>query len=112
MDTLANYTSTPEYDRMSRLYNNIWGAATDTRMFKDASGDRVITGTLFSSEDRILSLLYNRMIAGTLVDCKQSTGCNNFSEWLDGLGYKMDIVKDPSHPLGIHAHVKPKTQLD
>ena len=102
--------STPQFDKMSRVYNNIWGAATDTHMFKDINGDRVIIGSFFANEDRLASFLYSRMIAGTLVDCKAGTGCDNLAQWLDKLGYTIDISKDTSHPLGVHARVYLKNQ--
>lgn len=108
----SDYTSVHEGDRMAQLYNNIWGAATDTRMFKDHNGDRVITGTLFGSEERFYHLMYSRMIGGTLVDCKPGTGCNNLAEWLRGLGYTIVVIKDKTHPLGVHAHVMPLTQIE
>ena len=102
--------STPQFDKMSRVYNNIWGAATDTPMFKDINGDRVIIGSFFANEYMLSSFLYSLIISGTLFDYKAFTGCDNLAQWLDKLGYTIDISKDTSHPLGVHARVYLKNQ--
>lgn len=90
----------PQADQICRTYNNIWGVATDTNMFVDVDGNRVIVGKRFLDNEWISSLLYCRMIAGTLVDCK-SSGYDCLNAWLDSMGLTIELVDSPL--LGRHA---------
>lgn len=85
----ANYTedtfsNTIVLDGFSRLYNNVWGVVSDTRMTPKETGAYVITGSQLRNQEKFTNFLNSMNLGGCIF--KQATGYNTAMEYFSSKG--------------------------
>lgn len=65
-------------DGLCRLYNNLWGALTDTHMTKHDNGHYVITGSMLRDQEKFNSFI--DAPAWCSCNFKQASGVNTLGE--------------------------------